>query len=95
MEALKPARRAAERARKKENKAHLRDGYASGTLTEEEQRRFEEKQQRIKDKQAADKRMRHGDKGDYWQGGVVIDLGFDELMTDQVSRAGSIRQETC
>lgn len=80
MEAFKPEKRAAEKARRKERAAALREGYEAGTLTPEEQEIYEKRKAlRITRKKDTGKSKRD------WKGGVVIDLGFDELMSEQVS----------
>jgi len=84
MMAVRPEKRAAERARKRERDAQRKEGYAAGTLTAEEMEVYE--------KRKAMKKARTDDgkkaKKDVWKGGVIIDLGFDDMMRDPVSRVG-------
>jgi hypothetical protein len=83
MLAGRPEKRAAERARKRERDAQRKEGYAAGTLTAEELDVYE--------KRKAMKKARTDDgkkaKKEVWKGGVIIDLGFDDMMRDPVSRA--------
>ena len=81
MKAQRVEKRAAERAKRKDKGAALREGYAAGTLTPEEKEAYEKK--------VAMRQVRRKDTGSSkadWKGGVVIDLGFDELMHDGVGR---------
>lgn len=83
LEAQKPEKRKAEKIRRKENAHKLAEGYKAGTLTEEENARYEAR----KANRAARSQVRKKeDKGQVqeWGGGVVIDLDFDELMNEQV-----------
>lgn len=83
MEALKPVKRQAERIKRRERQHALKEGYANGTLSASEVELVENRKARERERNAA--RRRDGETD--WAGGVVIDLGFDDLMTDQVSRA--------
>ncbi|WVQ65104.1 uncharacterized protein L199_003276 [Kwoniella botswanensis] len=89
MEAMKPLKRAAEKARRKERAAELSKGYKEGTLSEKDKEIYEKRKKLEKDRKAEKKKFRDKDhEGDYdsgecWNGGVVIDLGFDELMNEQ------------
>ena len=98
---LKPLKREAEKIRRKERAAQLSSGYAEGTLTEEDKAIFEQRRARGRERRNATKLIKReregeGDRGDggigksgpqkgVWDGAVIMDLGFDELMTDQVS----------
>lgn len=41
-----------------------------------------------RERKEAQRRVESGDQANDWLGGVVIDLGFDDLMTDQVGIYG-------
>lgn len=90
MEAFKPVKRAAEKAKRRERAAALREGYEAGTLSVEEQDIFEKR----KALRTARKRDTGKSKRD-WKGGIVIDLGFDELMTEQVSTRLTLYADSC
>jgi tRNA (guanine9-N1)-methyltransferase len=63
----------------------LAEGYAAGTLTPEERALVETR--RAKERERRESKRKGPEKGvdqEAWKGGVIIDLGFDELMTDQV-----------
>jgi tRNA (guanine9-N1)-methyltransferase len=83
--AQRPEKRAAEKARKRERDAMLREQYKAGTLDPADQEWYE--------KRIAMKRARQEDSGKgrrkrnktEFGGGVIIDLGFDELMHVGVS----------
>ncbi|WWD18116.1 hypothetical protein CI109_102565 [Kwoniella shandongensis] len=83
MEAVKPLKRAAEKERRKIRTAQLAKGYAEGTLTEEEREIVERRKRLEKQRKVARRKAEHGEEGDGWGGGVVVDLGFDELMNEQ------------
>jgi hypothetical protein len=88
MEELKPIRRQAEKERRRERAVQLAEGYAAGTLNAEEKalvesRRAKERERRVSKRKGPEK----GVDQEAWKGGVIIDLGFDELMTDQVRRS--------
>lgn len=88
MEELKPIRRQAEKERRRERAVQLAEGYAAGTLNAEEKalvesRRAKERERRVSKRKGPEK----GVDQEAWKGGVIIDLGFDELMTDQVGGA--------
>ncbi|OCF75178.1 hypothetical protein I204_04029 [Kwoniella mangroviensis CBS 8886] len=89
MEAMKPLKRAAEKARRKERAAELSKGYKDGTLSEKDKEIYEKRKKLEKDRKAEKKKFRDKDhegddvQGECWNGGVVIDLGFDELMNEQ------------
>jgi len=61
----------------------LTAGYAAGTLTPEEKAIVEAR--RAKEKLKLQAKKGKGADED-WKGGIVIDLGFDELMSEQVRR---------
>lgn len=85
MEELKPIRRQAEKERRRERAVQLAEGYAAGTLTPEERALVESR--RAKERERRESKRKGPEKGvdqEAWKGGVIIDLGFDELMTDQV-----------
>ncbi|RSH92661.1 tRNA (guanine(9)-N(1))-methyltransferase [Saitozyma podzolica] len=84
MEELKPIRRQAEKERRRERAVQLAEGYAAGTLTPEERALVETR--RAKERERRESKRKGPEKGvdqEAWKGGVIIDLGFDELMTDQ------------
>jgi len=83
-EALRPQRRAAEKERRRKNALRLAQGYAEGTLTDAEKEVFEKRKARQRDIRHARKTGGEVVEGEEWRGGVVIDLGFDEMMHDQV-----------
>ena len=86
MEALRPKRRLAEKTRRRDRAKELSEGYAAGTLSEADRVVLEQRRQVKRDRQKARAIVREGGEaveGD-WQGGVVVDLAFDELMSDQV-----------
>ncbi|KAL7423666.1 tRNA (guanine(9)-N(1))-methyltransferase [Cryptotrichosporon argae] len=78
-EALKPLRRAAEKERKRERTAQLAAAASAGTMTAEQQAAWEA----LKESRAKKAAARKGESGAPWAGGVVVDLEFDALMTDQ------------
>jgi hypothetical protein len=78
-------KRALEKEKKKERKQYLSEGLANGTLSEKEKTVWAEKRARISAREAARQRVGHGEVQGDWKGGVVVDLEFDELMTDKVS----------
>ena len=81
MMASRPEKRAAERARKRERDAERKEGYAAGTLSAQEVEVFE-KRKALKKARIDDAK---GTRKDVWKGGVIIDLGFDDMMRDPVS----------
>ncbi|TYJ55914.1 hypothetical protein B9479_003437 [Cryptococcus floricola] len=83
METLKPLKRAAEKERRRVRNAELHEGYAAGTLSEADKAIVERRRQIERERKEAKKRLDKGEQGDDWKGGVVVDLGFDELMADQ------------
>lgn len=86
MQALRPQRRLAEKIRQKERAASLSEGYANDTLSEADRAVVEHRRQVLRDRKKAMKAVNTGGREGDWKGGVVIDLEFDDLMTDQVSR---------
>lgn len=80
----KPEKRKAEKIRRKENAQKLYEAEKAGTLTPEQQSVLEARLQSKIARARAKRRENRGDVPD-WKGGVVIDLDFDDLMTDQVS----------
>ncbi|WVO13388.1 hypothetical protein L204_101003 [Cryptococcus depauperatus] len=83
MEAVKPLKRAAEKERRRQRTAQLAEGYAAGTLCIEDKELVERRRRVERERKEAKKRIDDGDQENDWPGGVVIDLGFDRLMTDQ------------
>jgi tRNA (guanine9-N1)-methyltransferase len=57
----------------------MKQGYGNGTLTEEQMAQFE-KRRELK----SIRKREPGPSSADWPGGVIIDLGFDDLMTDIV-----------
>jgi hypothetical protein len=80
----KPEKRKAEKIRRRENAQKLYEAEKAGTLTPEQQSVLEARQNSKILRARAKRRENRGDVPD-WKGGVVIDLDFDHLMTDQVS----------
>jgi len=85
MEELKPQRRLAEKIRRRERAAALSEGYTAGTLSETDRFLVVQRRQVLRDRKSAMKTVKEGGMENDWKGGVVIDLGFDGLMRDQVS----------
>ncbi|WWC68453.1 uncharacterized protein I206_102381 [Kwoniella pini CBS 10737] len=85
MEELKPLKRAAEKARRKERQTALSKGYTEGTLTEEDKALYEKRKKLEKDRKISKRKFDNGtlNDGEIWNGAIVIDLGFDELMNEQ------------
>jgi hypothetical protein len=83
----KPEKRKAEKLRRKENAQKLYEAEKAGTLTPEQQSVLEARLHSKIIRARAKRRENRGDVPD-WKGGVVIDLDFDHLMTDQVSLHG-------
>ncbi|UOH79986.1 tRNA (guanine(9)-N1)-methyltransferase [Cryptococcus neoformans] len=83
LEQIKPLKRAAERERRRQRTAQLAEGYAAGTLSEVDKELVERRRRVEKERKEAQRRIESGDQANDWLGGVVIDLGFDDLMTDQ------------
>lgn len=81
-------KRAAERERRRQRTAQLAEGYAAGTLSEVDKELVERRRRVEKERKEAQRRIESGDQATDWLGGVVIDLGFDDLMTDQVGIYG-------
>lgn len=89
--ATKMDRRQAEKERKRARHAQAMEDYRSGNLTPEERAEIERKKAAKLLKQQS--RARGGMTGiksldEGWKGGVIVDLGFDELMTEQVRETG-------
>ncbi|WVR05680.1 hypothetical protein IAU60_002702 [Kwoniella sp. DSM 27419] len=82
-EELKPLKRAAEKERRKIRAAQLAEGYAKGTLSEGDREIVERRKRLEKERKVAKRKLEHGEQGDEWRGGVVVDLGFDHLMNEQ------------
>jgi tRNA (guanine9-N1)-methyltransferase len=88
---LKPLKRQAEKVRRQQRAHELSAGYAAGTLSEADKQIFEERRAREREKRNAKKQEKlAGDQPaegrlGVWGGAVIMDLGFDELMTDNVS----------
>ncbi|KAL0252814.1 tRNA (guanine(9)-N1)-methyltransferase [Cryptococcus tetragattii IND107] len=83
LEEIKPLKRAAERERRRQRTAQLAEGYAAGTLNEADKELVERRRRVERERKEAQRRVESGDQANDWLGGVVIDLGFDDLMTDQ------------
>ncbi|ADV21227.1 tRNA (guanine(9)-N1)-methyltransferase [Cryptococcus gattii E566] len=83
LEEIKPLKRAAERERRRQRTAQLAEGYAAGTLNEADKELVERRRRVERERKEAQRRVESGDQTNDWLGGVVIDLGFDDLMTDQ------------
>jgi hypothetical protein len=88
----KPEKRKAEKLRRKENAQKLYEAEKAGTLTPEQQSVLEARLHSKIIRARAKRRENRGDVPD-WKGGVVIDLDFDQLMTDQVSLKGDRRAD--
>lgn len=84
MDAEKPEKRKAEKLRRKENAAKLSEGFKAGTLSAEDLATYNARREA---KAVRNKVKKREDRGNVkeWKGGVVIDLDFDELMTEQAS----------
>jgi hypothetical protein len=91
---MKPAKRQAEKVRRQQRAHELSAGYAEGTLSEADKEIFEARKAREREKRNAKKinaRSADDDNGEgsskqaVWGGAVIMDLGFDDLMTDNVS----------
>ena len=64
----------------------MRDGYTAGTLSEADRVVVEQRRRiQLERKHAIKNEKEGGGSVAEWRGGVVVDLGFDDLMTDQVS----------
>jgi hypothetical protein len=87
----KPEKRKAEKLRRKENAQKLYEAEKAGTLTPEQQSVLEARLHSKIIRARAKRRDNRGDVPD-WKGGVVIDLDFDHLMTDQVSLHGERKE---
>ncbi|WOO80969.1 tRNA (guanine(9)-N1)-methyltransferase [Vanrija pseudolonga] len=77
-ESHKLEKRAAERIRRRERTQALKAGYEAGTLSEADKEIYE---RGLELKRRAKANVNHA--AEVWPGGVVIDCGFDELMTEQ------------
>lgn len=84
--AERPEKRKAEKLRRRENAQKLAEGYKNGTLTPEEKAIYDSRQAAKAVKLVVKKREKldPADRPDFG-GAVVIDLDFDELMSEQVS----------
>ena len=84
--AERPEKRKAEKLRRRENAQKLTEGYKNGTLTPEELAIYESRRAAkvvravVKKREKLDPVARPD-----FGGAVVIDLDFDELMSEQVS----------
>lgn len=67
-----------EKERRRERQKALKEGYAAGTLSPAEQAVVERRRELLRARKAASK----GQEADVYPGAIVIDLGFDDLMTD-------------
>lgn len=67
-----------EKERRRERNKALKEGYAAGTLSEAERAAVEARRELQRARKIASK----GKESDVFPGAVVIDLGFDDLMTD-------------
>ena len=64
------------------------EAYDAGTMSVEERALIDHKREIGRLKKAARRKAEatsSGSDGKDWQGGVIIDLGFDDLMLDGVS----------
>ncbi|TXT13563.1 hypothetical protein VHUM_00930 [Vanrija humicola] len=77
-ESHKLEKRAAERIRRRERTQALKAGYEAGTLSEADKEIYE---RGLELKRRAKANVNQA--AEVWPGGVVIDCGFDELMTEQ------------
>ncbi|ORY28623.1 guanine-1-methyltransferase-domain-containing protein [Naematelia encephala] len=82
MEALKPLKRAAEKERRRANRKALREKANAGLLSLEEQALVDSRKQLRQARRGA-RGLAEADMQGDWKGGVVVDLGFDDCMTDQ------------
>jgi hypothetical protein len=89
MEAQKPNRRAQEKEKAKARKASQKADYEAGKMTAEEAAEYLERVRDRTDKLNAKQRGGRVKDKDAWRGGLIIDLGFDDLMNQGVSRPGS------
>ncbi|WVQ85487.1 hypothetical protein IAT38_007652 [Cryptococcus sp. DSM 104549] len=92
MAEVKPLKRAAEKERRRIRHAQLSEGYAAGTLSAEDKDIYERRRRVEKERRIASKAFKSGEQSEDWKGGVVIDLGFDELMSENeiASLAGQL-----
>jgi tRNA (guanine9-N1)-methyltransferase len=82
-EATKQHRRQAEEERKKARDAQRRQDLKDGKLSVEEIEAMQAKRKAKEIKKRGGKS--HVTDEDCWQGGVIMDLGFDDLMLESVS----------
>jgi tRNA (guanine9-N1)-methyltransferase len=79
-EAARPEKRAAERARRRDRAHYLSEGYAAGTLSPEDAALVERQREQKRARKLA---SRGADSASVFPAGVIVDLEFDDLMTDQ------------
>lgn len=80
-----------EKSRRKERAAALSEGYAKDTLSQTDRALVEQRRGMIRERKRAKAAVKEGGTERDWMGGVVVDLGFDALMTDQVGAFRLIR----
>ena len=85
MEAQKPNRRAQEKDKAKARKASQKADYEAGKMTPEEAAEYLERVRDRTDKLNAKQRGGRVKDKDAWRGGLIVDLGFDDLMNQGVS----------
>lgn len=86
MKEIIPLKRQAEKARRRERTQQLKQGLREGTLSEAEREQIEAKIARDKERRVAIRANRRGTEleKDVFGAGVLIDLGFDDLMAENV-----------
>lgn len=84
-EATKLDRRQAEKDRRRDKRAADKAEFDSGTMTPEEKEAYEQRRQHRQQKNKARLKGGLAKEEDAWKGGIIIDLGFDELMLEGVS----------
>lgn len=91
MAELKPLKRQAEKVRRQQRHHELSTGYAEGTLSAADKEIFEQRRAREREKRTAKRQEKLAEaegverNQTVWGGAVIMDLGFDELMTENVS----------
>lgn len=94
IEAEKSSRRAYEKEKAKARKAAQKAEFESGQMTPEQVEAYELKRKERNEKLRAKQKGGKVKDEEAWKGGIVIDLGFDELMTEAVSLFSSCSQQS-